>query len=95
MLFAAVGLTAVLMIAAAAGLYVAASPAWVSLLLEPFSLLLMPGLVIALVTAGSHDFAPDVVIAVSAAFYAGFVYAALLWRSARRRAAEPRRSGSR
>ncbi len=94
-LLVATALTTFLMIGAAAALYVTSAPAWVSLLIEPFSLLLMPGLVIALATSGSHDFAPDVVIAVSAAFYVGFVYAALLWRAARKRPAQPRGSGSR
>jgi hypothetical protein len=90
-LLAAMGLTGILMIAAAAALYVTSAPEWLSLLIEPFSLLLMPGLVIALATSGSHDFGPDVVISVSAAFYVGFVYAALLWRAAHK----PRSGGSR
>jgi hypothetical protein len=94
-LLAATALASVLMIAATAALHVSSAPKWASLLLEPFSLLLMPGLVIALATSGSHDFGPDVVIAVSAAFYVGFLYAALLWLASRKRAAQPRGGGSR
>ena len=87
--------TIVLMLAGTSALYVTSAPAWVSLLVEPFSLLLLPGLMVALVTSGSHDFAPEAVIAVSAAFYVGFIYVALLRRAARRLSAQLRAGGSR
>jgi hypothetical protein len=84
-----------LVMAGTAALYVTSAPAWVSLLVEPFSLLLLPGLMVALVTSGSHDFAPEAVFAVSVAFYVGFIYAALLRRAVRRRRAQLRAGGSR
>jgi len=92
---AAILATIVLVVAGTSALYVTSAPAWVSLLVEPFSLLLLPGLMVALVTSGSHDFAPEAVIAVSAAFYVGFIYVALLLRAARRRSAQLRAGGSR
>jgi hypothetical protein len=87
--------TIVLMLAGTAALYVTSAPAWLSLLIEPFSLVLLPGLVFALATSGSHDFAPEAVIAISAVFYVGLLYAVLLWRASRRRGAQPGVGGSR
>ena len=53
----------------------------VSLLLEPFSLLLVPGLLIAFVTAGTSDFSPILVLRVSSVFYfLLFLVLALRWR---------------
>jgi uncharacterized membrane protein YoaK (UPF0700 family) len=84
-LVVAVLLTTLLMLCAAGALYVTSGPRWVSLLVEPVSLILLPGLVIALATSGSHDFPPEVVLAVSAAFYVGLLYAAQIWFAMRRR----------
>ena len=94
MLLAATVVTIVLMIAASAALYVTSAPEWLSLLLEPFSLLLLPGLVVAFATSGSHDFPPNLVIAVSAAVYLVLIYAVLLWRALARRSGEQLRAGS-
>ncbi len=70
-------LTAVLVAVATAGMFVTSAPELVSLLLEPFSLLLMPGLVVAVMLAGPHDFSPGSVVFVAAIFYCGFFYWAL------------------
>ena len=70
----AVLLTAVLVSVATAGMFVTSAPRLVSLLLEPFSLLLMPGLVVAIVLAGPHDFSPGSVVFIAAIFYCGFFY---------------------
>jgi hypothetical protein len=75
----AVGLTAGLMFAAVGALYATSAPRWVSLLVEPVSLLLLPGVLLGTVVGHSKDVAPDTTIAVCVAFYVGFVYAGLLW----------------
>jgi hypothetical protein len=67
-----------------AGMFVSAAPRWVSLLLEPLSLLLMPGLLVAILVAGAHDFGPVVVVVGSAVFYTALVYTALgRWKARR------------
>lgn len=68
------------------GLFVTAAPEAVSLAVEPFSLLLMPGLLVALAIAGQHDFSPAVVLLASAGFYLIFFVGALSWRMRRLRA---------
>jgi hypothetical protein len=60
------------------------APKSVSLLLEPISLLLMPGLLASILTAGPHDYSPHTVANVSFVFYAVFFYGALHWLSRRR-----------
>ena len=90
-------LTSVLVAVAAEGLFVTSAPRLVSLLVEPFSLLLMPGLVVAVVLAGPHDFSPLSVVCIAAVFYFGFFFWALTrWaRSTRIRAAGSRPRPSR
>lgn len=78
-------LTACLVTLAAEAMFVTSSPKLVSLLVEPFSLLLMPGLVVAVIVAGPHDFSPLGVVSLTAAFYFGFFYWALTyWARSRR-----------
>jgi hypothetical protein len=79
-------LTGALMYVACDAMYFTTAPKLISLLVEPFSLLLMPGLVVAIAFAGAHDFTPISVVCIAAAFYFGFFYCAL-WRVAR--AAQP------
>lgn len=67
-------LTAALVSVATAGMFVTSAPKLVSLLLEPFSLLLMPGLVVAVILSGPHDFSPGSVVFIAAIFYCGFFY---------------------
>ncbi len=70
----------------------------VNLIFEPFSLLLMPGLVTALVLSNlhghhaqrTHDFSSNQVLALAAVFYFCFFFAAFWWWSRRQ---QIRRSG--
>ena len=82
-------LTAVLLVVSCAAMYVTFAPRIVSLLIEPFSLLLMPGLVVAIVMAGAHDFTPISVVCVAAIFYFCFFYLALAWRAKAARFTQP------
>ena len=70
-------LTAVLVSVATAAMYVTSAPSFISLLVEPFSLLLMPGLVVAVILAGAHDFTPGSVLFIASAFYLVFFWWAL------------------
>jgi hypothetical protein len=90
----ALACSAVLTAAATTALYVTAAPKWISLLLEPLSLLLLPGLAIAMVVAGRQDFSPQAVIEASALFYLLCAYAWLLWRVARTRSPAHRRTAT-
>ena len=76
-------LTTALLACACAALFVTAAPAALSLLIEPVSLLLTPGLLLALAIAGHHDFAATHVIVGSAVFYFAFFYAVLALRARR------------
>jgi hypothetical protein len=79
-------LTAVLIAVATEGMFVTSAPRLVSLLVEPFSLLLMPGLVVAVILAGPHDFSPISVVWIAAVFYLGFFFWALTyWHKTRHR----------
>jgi len=64
--------------------FLTTAPKSISLILEPISLLLMPGLVVSILTAGPHDYSPLTVAGVSLLFYAIFFYAALHWLARRR-----------
>jgi len=85
-------LTAVLMAVATAAIFVTTAPKWVSLAIEPVSLILLPGLIVSVVLAGPHDFSPWIVVWVSSGLYFVSFYGALWLRA--RRAAYARR-GSR
>ena len=74
-------ITALLIYVATEAMYVTTAPKLVSLIVEPFSLLLMPGLVVAILLAGAHDFTPGSVLFLSAIFYFAFFYGALTWLS--------------
>lgn len=68
------------MFVATSALFSTTLPAAVSLAVEPLSLLLMPGLFVALATAGSHDIEPNVILRISAIFYFLFFCIVLLRR---------------
>ena len=70
-------LTAVLVTVASGAMFVTSAPKFVSLLAEPFSLLLMPGLVAAVILSGPHDFIPMDVVYLAAIFYFCFFFWAL------------------
>ena len=74
-------ITAVLLYVATQAMFVTTAPKIISLIVEPFSLLLMPGLVVAILLAGAHDFTPGSVLFVAAIFYFAFFYWALTWLS--------------
>jgi len=70
-------LTASLVTVASGAMFVTSAPKFVSLLAEPFSLLLMPGLVAAVILSGPHDFVPIDVVYLAAIFYFCFFFWAL------------------
>ena len=74
-------ITALLLYLATEAMFVSTAPKLVSLVVEPFSLLLMPGLVVAIILAGPHDFTPGSVLFIAAMFYFAFFYWALTWLS--------------
>ena len=69
---------------ASLGEFFATAPEWISITLEPLSLLLMPGFVVALLAAGLHDLDPSIIVQVSIIFYLIFFYVWLSWRSRRK-----------
>ncbi len=83
-------LAAALVALASAALYVTSAPPMVSLLVEPLSLFLLPGLLIALVAAHPRDFtAQDVVV------WSMLVYTAVFFFALRRRASARTQRGTR
>ena len=66
------------------GLFFSTAPQWVSLALEPLSLLLMPGFVVGLVLAGPHDLDPAVIMQATIIFYMVLFFVLLSWRWKRR-----------
>ena len=67
------------------GLLFATAPEWASLIFEPLSLLLMPGLGIAMALSGPHDLEPSVVVTASIVVYFLLFLGLLEWRAWRRR----------
>ena len=83
-------ITALLLLVATEAMFVTTAPRLVSLLVEPFSLLLMPGLIVAIALAGAHDFTPGSVVFIAAVFYFAFFYWALTRLSKPARFTTPR-----
>ena len=84
-------LAAGLLLAASVGaLYLTSTPRFVALALEPISLFLLPGLVVAMAVAGPHDLEASTVLEASAVFYVAVFWLWFRWRG---RAA--RQAGSR
>ncbi len=69
--------TALLLYVSTQAMLVTTAPKIVSLLVEPFSLFLLPGLVVAVLLAGAHDFTPGAVLFIAAIFYMAIFYWAL------------------
>jgi hypothetical protein len=67
---------------ASSALYVTPAPRLVSVLVEPFSLLLFPGLVVAMIASGRSDFTAQSVVVCSLVIYAVLFF--LLQRAAAR-----------
>ena len=72
--------SAALVWAAVGAMYVTSAPKWVTLLVEPESLFLLPGLVVAIVVAGQHDLSATVVVEASAGFYFLAFFVWFWWR---------------
>ncbi len=77
-------LAAAIVALASSAMYVTTAPPLVSLLVEPFSLLLLPGLVVAMIAAGPHDFTAHSVLLWSLLIYAGLSFFALRRRASAR-----------
>ncbi len=63
------------------GMLVAMAPRLLSECVEPLSLLLLPGLFIAIVSAGTHDFLPEVVVRAAAIFWFLAAFLFFTWRA--------------
>lgn len=83
-LFVAFLATVVTIGLASLGQFFTTAPEWISITLEPLSLLLLPGFTVALFTAGLHDLDPSIIVQVSIVFYLIFFYGWLSWRSRRK-----------
>jgi hypothetical protein len=77
--------TAVLVTVASWAMLFNTAPAWISLIFEPLSLFLLPGLAVSVSMAGPHDLNPNVVVAASVVIYFVCFLAALEYRAYRRR----------
>lgn len=75
------------------GLMFTTGPEWASLLFEPVSLVLLPGLFVGMFATGPHDLEPHVVMNGTIVFYFVLVWAALEWRGWRQRRRQGRRRG--
>ena len=86
MLMACFATVAVVLLGASAMLLNTA-PEWLSLMLEPVSLVLLPGLAAGLISSSPHDLDPGIILDASLLFYF-FVFflafEALAWRKRRR-----------
>jgi len=79
-------LTTLTMVAAIGAMFVTTAPQIVCVLIEPLSLLLMPGLLAALLSSGPTDLSPVSVVMVATGFYFAFFCLALWWLDRARRA---------
>ncbi len=72
---------AVVVAIAYSGMFVAMAPRLISESVEPLSLLLLPGLFVAIVSAGPHDFQPAIVVKISALFWFLVAFLFFSWRA--------------
>jgi hypothetical protein len=87
MMLAGIATIVVVMIGATAMLFNTA-PEWLSLIVEPLSLILLPGLCVGLAGTGPHDLEPHLVVDASVLFYFLlflFLFQLRTWRRRRRR----------
>ena len=66
-------------------------PEWLSLLFEPLSLLLLPGLLVGVVASGPHELVPQMILDSAVVFYFGVFLTLLEFRAFRRRRQRRRR----
>lgn len=79
-----------------AGLFVTSAPEFISLLVEPFSLLLLPGVLLSIIPTGDHrDYPPDAAAYASLLFYFIVFYTALWLRERYKRRRLSRQEQSR
>ncbi len=78
--FSALAAAAILGIAYS-GMFVSMAPRVVSESVEPLSLLLLPGLLFAIVSAGPHDFQPGTVLGAAAVFWFLAAFLFFTWRA--------------
>jgi hypothetical protein len=81
----AAGATVAVVGVASAGLLFSTARESVSLVFEPLSLMLMPGMLFGMYQAGPHDLEPKVILWASFGFYFAFFFALLEWRAWSRR----------
>jgi hypothetical protein len=67
------------------GMLFSTGPEWQSLLFEPVSLLLLPGLLVGILVSGPHDLDPHIVLQGTIVLYFLFYWAVLEWREHKRR----------
>ncbi len=84
-IFQATLCASILVAIASAANFLTTAPKFISLLFEPLSLLLIPGLLASLLVAGPHDYNPLLVFQVSLVFYIVVFYWGLNWRARRAR----------
>jgi hypothetical protein len=77
--------TAIVVGIGSAGMLFTTGPEWASLLFEPASLVLLPGLFIGMAISGPHDLYPQVVMNGTILFYFLLFWAVLEWRAWRQR----------
>ena len=63
------------------GMFVAMAPRIISEAVEPFSLLLLPGLFFAIASVGPHDFKPNTVVRAAAVFWFVVAFGFFIWRA--------------
>jgi hypothetical protein len=79
------GLLATLVVGAGSlGMLFSSGPEWTSLVFEPVSLLLLPGLLVGILYSGPHDLDPHMVLLGTILFYFLLFWAVLEWRAWRR-----------
>ena len=71
------------------GMLFTTGPEWASLLFEPISLLLLPGLLVGIIVSGPHDLDPHVVLQGTIILYFLFFWSVLEWRAWRQRRRHP------
>jgi hypothetical protein len=69
----------VLMSLASAALFVTSAPKWVSLLVEPFSLLLVPGVAFSMLFTKAHDYTQWEILRGAFGFHVVVLYFLLRW----------------
>ena len=91
-LYASIAAAAIVGIGSAAMLFTT-GPEWASLLFEPMSLVLLPGLFVGMVLSGAHDLEPRIVLLGTIVFYIILIFALLELQAWRQRRRQRRRRG--